>query len=183
MFAKSFCVFKSACYGNVYFRTVYVVSSFFNTVRTSYGGKFHVIERFTRKRFYRGTESGFHNAARCAEYYACARVFAERRIVIGIGKFGKQYALCLNHFCEFSCGENRVYIFATRGSLIVTVLFELFGNARHNRYDVQFRRIYAEFFGIIGLYGCAEHLLRRFTGGDIGDKFGIVIFHKSYPTG
>ena len=184
---KGFCVFQAGRDGNLDFGIFAVdgkhIFRFLNSFDAAHCGEVDLVLRFSGKDVLQGTESRFHNAARYAEDKTCARADAERHVVFFVGKVVEQNTFAFNKSCKFPSGQDVIDVGNARRALEGTTFFKLFGGTRHNGYYADFFRGDTEFFCVIGFAHRAEHLLRRFAGRKVGDKFGIIMFHKLNPAG
>ena len=156
---------------------------FFDTFGTADSVEFDVIERFTGNDFINGTESGFHNAAGSTEDDARAGGFTEDGIEVFVGETREVDTRVLDHSGKFANGKDCVDVGETVVFKLVSACLELFGGTRHYRNDVDIFGVDTRFFGIVGFNKRAEHLVRRFAGGEVRDEFGIEFFAVFDPAG
>ena len=160
-----------------------IIGRFLDTVGTANFFVVDLLEIFAGQNVSNGSERCFHNAAGRAEDGACAGADRHDRIKLVIGKIGELDTRGLDHLRKLSGGDGDVVVLHTVATLIVTGDLELLGYAGHDRYDNDVVRIDAGFLCIIALDHSALHLLRRFAGGQMGEKVGIVVLAELDPAG
>ena len=127
------------------------------------------------------TQGGFHDSSRIGENIGRSGGGPQEPVHLLVGK-GYEIDACLfDHAAQFPRGEHGVNIAAAAVVHFRPLHLELLGGAGHDRYHGDVLRFFADFIRPVGLGDRAEHLLRRFARGKIGQKFGIKIFHVFDP--
>ena len=180
---KLFCIACAVSNRNANLCAVEVDFSFLDAVGAANTREFNVFKGVAGNYLVNGTESSFHNAAGCAEDNARTGGFTEDRIEICIGKTLEVDTCVLDHSCKLANGENSVNVLKSADGKLFSARFELFSGTGHYRYNVDILGIDACLFGVVALDNSAEHFVRRFAGGKVGNKFGIEFFAIFDPTG
>ena len=131
------------------------------------------------------SESCLHNTAGSTEDNCGTGINTECGIEILIGKGGKLDTGLLDHSGKLSGGQRNVNVGNAFAGCrhIVTVNLKLLSGAGHDRNNEYVLGIPAHLLCIVGLDQSAAHLLGRLAGGEVGKKFGIVVFAELNPTG
>ena len=145
--------------------------------------KFHclIIQFCIGQSLYRSTKSRFHNASGCAEDNACSGRCAERCVEFGIRKLGEHNTGAVNHSGKFSGGQCDIHIRHAGRRLIVTSCFKFLCGTGHYADNHDLFRVNAHLLGIVSFDNRTEHLLRRFTRGQVIHHIREIVLTEFYP--
>ena len=182
---KFLCVLCAGGNGNVYFYIAELIGCGLDGIGAANIIEFELFKLGAEDNFGSSAERCFHNAAGRAEDRTCAGTDVEGLVEFFIVESFVIDTCFFDHTAELASGDrivNVVNAFAD-SALSGAAYFEFLCGAGNcgNEYDVS--GIEAAFTRIVSLVHSAEHLLRRFAGGEVVREFGEVVLAVLDPTG
>ena len=170
---------------NTYFDVAELVGSCLDGSCTANFFKIELFELGVEDNFCRCAESRFHNAARCAEDRTRTGTDVERLIEGFVVESLIVDTCFFDHSCKFACGDRVVYVVdaGTDCALTGTANFKLLRCAGDCGNEDDVCRVKTALACVVGLVHRAEHLLRRFAGGEVFSEFREIVFAVLDPTG
>ena len=130
-----------------------------------------------------GTESCLHNAAGCSKDSACARTDLKRNVKFSTLKCSEVDTCLADHSANLTGGNSNVNVRNACSRLTGSANLKLLSSTRNCGYEEYVLRIPTHLLCVVGLNYCAEHLLRRLTGGEVVHKLRIVVLAELDPSG
>ena len=124
-----------------------------------------------------------HHAAGGAEDTARAGPLPHKAVEGFDLQVGKVNSLQTHQSGSLPGSQHRIHVPNPQGIFHLRPLhLELFGNAGHDGYMENVFRFHTDFIRQVALDQCAEHLLGRLAGGQMGQLVGVVVLHMLDPT-